>query len=99
MTQRVDSVTTYQENRDALDQRWVPVLMTAGLMPILVPNNIDYVTRLLDTSPIKGLLLTGGNSLVDYGGASPERDEVERVILKYAIDKKNPDIGDLSKKR
>jgi len=92
VTQRVERITDYAETRDCLDQRWVELLMLAGVFPVLVPNNtqfLDYV----DFNQLDGILLTGGNSLVKHGGNSPERDALERKLLAKAIKFGKPVLG------
>ena len=93
VTQRVDVTSTYGERRDCLDQRWIELLLSVGLFPVLVPNNLDYVKKLIATEQIDGVLLTGGNSLLNYGGDAPERDEVEKNLLELAILKNIPLLG------
>ena len=43
--------------------------------------------------PLEGFILTGGNSLTNYGGIAPERDEVEFFLLKHALANSIPLIG------
>ncbi|MDC0092769.1 gamma-glutamyl-gamma-aminobutyrate hydrolase family protein [Alphaproteobacteria bacterium] len=93
VTQRVDTVSSHEERRDALDQRWIPFLQTINLLSILVPNNITYVQQLIEENFIDGILLTGGNSLVKYGGDAPERDEVEKLLIGFAYSKDLPLLG------
>ena len=93
VTQRVDIISSYKERRDALDQRWITFLQTINLLPILVPNNISYVQQLIEAKSIDGILLTGGNSLVKYGGDAPERDEVEKLLIEFAYSKNLPLLG------
>lgn len=93
VSQRVDIVQPYGERRDALDQRWCRFLGCCGLTSINVPNNSEYVKNIFDNIAIKGILLTGGNSMVNYGGDAPERDETERFLLKYAIHSSIPLLG------
>jgi N5-(cytidine 5'-diphosphoramidyl)-L-glutamine hydrolase len=93
VTQRVDMISSYEERRDALDQRWITFLQTINLLPILVPNNISFVQQLIRDKSVDGILLTGGNSLVKYGGDAPERDEVERLLIEFAYSKKLPLLG------
>lgn len=93
VTQRVDMISSHEERRDALDQRWIPFLQTINLLPILVPNNIPYVQQLIEDKSIDGILLTGGNSLVKYGGDAPERDEIEKLLIGFAYSKKIPLLG------
>ncbi len=93
VTQRVDVITEYSERRDAIDQRWVDLLLSIDIFPIFVSNNISYVKYLFENENIDGVLLTGGNSLLKYGGNAPERDSVEKFILKYSIEMDIPVLG------
>ena len=40
-----------------------------------------------------GIVFTGGNSLVKYGGDAPERDETEYAMLKLALEYDIPVYG------
>lgn len=93
LTQRVDVHEAYAERRDVLDQRWIELLLQAGLWPQLVPNNLPWVEEFLSGAECDGLLLTGGNSLARYGGEAPERDAVEARLLEYAMSHKLPVLG------
>ena len=93
ITQRVDFISSYSEHRDALDQRWVSLLLAAELLPVLVANNFDSVSYMLANDHFDGLLLSGGNSLAAYGGTSPTRDDVERYLLEWAIRQQTPVLG------
>ena len=90
---RVDVIESYQETRDAIDERWTKLLLSAGFFLVFVPNDIQYVKNLLDLDAYQGLLLTGGNSLHKYGGNAPQRDEVELYLLKHFIDSQIPVLG------
>ena len=93
VTQRVDVIDFRNERRDALDQKWTSFLQQINLLPIFVPNNVSYVNQLIEDKPIDGILLTGGNSLVKYGGDAPERDEVEKKLIDFACSKHIPLLG------
>ena len=93
LTQRVELKPSYSERRDVLDQRWIEFLLSIKLWPILVPNNLHYVRKLFGDGGIDGVLLTGGNSLVHYGGEASERDEVEKFILEWALERNTPLLG------
>jgi len=93
VTQRVEIVPTYGERRDALDQRWTDFLTQAGLFPLLVPNNPAALPDILERLPVDGMLLTGGGDLATYGGNAPERDAVESMLIRYAIDEGIPLLG------
>lgn len=93
VTLRVDESAAYVETRDGLDQRWWDFLKRCNLIPIVIPNNIELCKSLIEELEIEGLLLTGGNSLVKYGGSAPMRDEVERWLLNKALSKGWPVLG------
>ncbi|MDB0021085.1 gamma-glutamyl-gamma-aminobutyrate hydrolase family protein [Candidatus Pseudothioglobus singularis] len=93
ITQRVEEKKSYNEKRDVLDQKWIDFLLSIEIWPILVPNNLQYVKKFIKSENIDGVLFTGGNSLVRYGGDAPERDEVERFILNWALESNVPLLG------
>lgn len=93
ITQRVDVIAGRDERRDALDQRWVDLLLQAGLQPVIVPNHLGWIEERLVAESFDGLLLTGGNSLVGCGGDAPERDKVEKILLEQALASGTPVLG------
>jgi gamma-glutamyl-gamma-aminobutyrate hydrolase PuuD len=93
ITQRVDIIAGQNERRDALDQRWSTFCRQAGIRPLLIPNDPDLAAALAHEREMTGLILTGGNSLVAYGGDAPERDETELLLLRHAIVHHRPVIG------
>ena len=93
MSQRVDINEKYNERRDGLDQNWMDFLLRTGVIPILVPNNRLVVEHLLEAVAVDGILLTGGNTPVAYGGNATERDMVDTALLDYATQYAVPLIG------
>jgi gamma-glutamyl-gamma-aminobutyrate hydrolase PuuD len=93
ITQRVDYISDYDEKRDAIDQRWTDFLMSIELFPVFASNNKLHVETILKNEVINGVILTGGGSLAKYGGVSPERDQVEKYILQWAINNDIPLLG------
>ncbi len=93
VTQRVDLVESYDERRDAIDQRWTDFLLTLDLLPVFIPNDLAYAKRLTRDFPPDGVLFTGGNSLCRYGGRAPERDEMEHFLLKWSMGREIPVLG------
>lgn len=92
-TQRVEIVESYQERRDCSDQRIPKFIRECGYLPIGLPNTKNIVEEIMiDVRPV-GIVLSGGNSLVVYGGQAPERDEVDTFLIKYAIDNRIPLYG------
>ena len=92
-TQRVEVIESYQERRDCADQRIADFLWTCGYLPIPVPNDVRIVIQLVDEINPDGIVLTGGNSLVKYGGNAPERDAMDEALIKLAIDRNIPVYG------
>lgn len=91
--QRVEFIKKRNEFCDALDQRWTELLLSINLFPIFLPNNISYVKKFIKTREINGLLISGGGSLVKYNGSSPERDEIEKIMINFSIKKNIPVLG------
>lgn len=97
ITQQVDCNNLYSERRDVLDQRWIMFLQRCGFIPLIIPNHFLTACRLIETfaalGKINGIILTGGNHLYEYGGEAPERDEVEKYLIEYAISDNIPLLG------
>lgn len=93
VTQRVDKIETYKEIRDSLDERWTEFLLKCNLIPIIIPNNLEAASKILENVSIAGILLTGGNSEVKYGGDAPQRDAVDEFLIEYATKKDVPLLG------
>lgn len=93
ITQRVMDNSSYFERNDLLDQRWISFLQELGFWVTLMPNNLEYAKKMFSFDNFDGILLTGGNSLVRYGGDAPERDEVEEFLLDLAYKYNLPVLG------
>ena len=92
-TQRVEVVESYQERRDCADQRIASFISACGYLPIPVPNNAGMVQALIANLDPAGIILTGGNSLVKYGGNAPERDAMDMALIVAASERKIPLYG------
>lgn len=92
-TQRVENVAAYQERRDCGDQNIVRFLSACGYLPIPIPNVPEVLEGFLHTVKPEGIVLTGGNSLVKYGGDAPERDDTDRFLIQCAVERKIPLFG------
>ena len=84
-TQRVEIVSGYGERRDCADQNIARFIEACGYLPVPVPNILSITKYMVEQLRPVGLVLTGGNSLTKYGGDAPERDQVERELLKLAL--------------
>lgn len=93
VTQRVEVIDARQERRDALDQRWIDLLHQAGFTPVVLPNNLQVVKSTILSLSVSGVIFTGGNDLVEYGGNAPERDEMESWLLLYCLEQLIPVLG------
>lgn len=101
LTQRVDNATTYAERRDGLDQRWAEFLAGFGAVPIPLMNGLRPINDCLDALDVNGIILTGGNHLVDVAPDkaldrsenAPERDQFEKRVIKYCTIHKIPLLG------
>lgn len=92
-SQRVETVPDYNERRDELDQNWASFLEKTNSLLFPLPNHPQTVQKILIAAPPDGILLTGGNTPVEYGGDSPQRDETDELLIKYAAAHKLPLIG------
>lgn len=92
-TQRVDIVEGYGERRDCADQNIAQFIKECGYLPIPVPNVMSIAAQIINELTPAGIIFTGGNSLVPYGGNAPERDETENGMLEMALQKDIPVYG------
>lgn len=92
-SQRVDIIEKYQERRDAADQRIPQLIQSCGYIPLPIPNVLENIEQLVDIINPAGIMLTGGNSLVIYGGNAPERDNTDLNLIGLAEKKHIPLYG------
>ncbi len=83
-TQRVERVESYKEYRDCADQRIPKFIQACGFMPVPIPNVIEKIDEYINIIKPTGIVLTGGNSLVQYGGNAPERDRTDAGCIRIA---------------
>lgn len=86
ITQRVDTMGSYGERRDCLDQRWVHFVLEIGFVPIPLPNVLpNRVSNVLAAIQPDAILFSGGNSIATLdttlADAAPERDAFELELL------------------
>ncbi len=92
-TQRVFIKAEYGERWDCADQRIEAFLRSCGLVPVPVPNDTEILTDYFSMLQPSGIVLTGGNSLVKYGGDAPERDVMDEACIRLAIEHRIPVYG------
>lgn len=93
ISQRIAVEPRYRERRDCLDHAWTRFMLSAGLLPVLVPNHPQAAKALCETLCVSGVVLTGGDDLEAYGGSCPERDETEFALLDFAEQRAMPVLG------
>ena len=98
ITQRVDTIKSYGERRDCLDQRWSDLALNLNYLPVALPNiTPDKVEALVDAMGLDAIIFSGGNNIesIDLfaADAAPERDEFESELLRLALIKGIPVIG------
>lgn len=78
------------ESRDSLDRKWFSFFSEAGIIPLILPNELMLVKKIFSEFEIDGILLTGGGDIKSCGGKDKKREEVEEFLIKRAIVKKVP---------
>lgn len=92
-TQRVEIVESYKERRDCADQNIPLFLEKCGYISVPISNVLSDLDLFVDAVRPVGIVLTGGNSLVQYGGTAPERDETDRRLIGISLRKNIPLYG------
>ena len=101
ITQRVMKHPRYNEMIDCLDINWAKFLISIDILP--VPLSLAPASSAEDiwqTLELDGLILSGGNTLVEYADAtdkpenlSAERDAYEQALLKATLSTGKPVLG------
>lgn len=86
---RIVSAPNYPEKRDAISHDWIYILENLGFTPIFIPNTLKNLDSFLKEFSFDGIILSGGENL----GNDKSRDDTEKKLLSYAIDKKIPVLG------
>ncbi len=95
VTQRLELVPVYKEEREMLDASWFAFLSRCGLLPIPVSHRIapkDYLKALTPD----GIVLTGGNDLSVFdlsNELNKKRDTFETELVSLALSHGIPILG------
>lgn len=88
--------TVNGENNETLsvfEDNWGVYSKEKDFLPIICPNNIDCVRKILDTLSIDCIILTGGGEICAISGRKDIRETVEDFLIQYAIDFDIPIAG------
>ena len=95
ISQRVDLYPERKEQRDALDVRMNSFVLSAGYLPVPIPNNLMHknsrqeIDKWLAAINPQAVILSGGNNI----GECSERDQTESAILQFSEREKLPVLG------
>ena len=94
ITQRLINNHTYFEQREALDINFARLMNSCNIIPIILPVKYDF-EHYFNQFDIDGVILTGGNDLgvLDKNDLSIMRDDFEKNLIKFCIEKKIPLMG------
>jgi len=101
ISSKVTEAQNYVEKRNCIAFDLISYLEDIGITPLIVPNNLRDLNNYLCAFEIKGIILTGGNNVdpEKYKSRShlsdvySERDETEKLLFDYAINKELPILG------
>lgn len=85
ISQRVDEIKNYGEVRDALDEQWHRLFQKVGAILIPMPNVMEGGAEILKRVRPDAIVLSGGNTPAKYGGTAPQRDQVDELLIQYAV--------------
>jgi len=97
ITQRVDKIGAYAEDRDSIDERMISWAIKADFMPVSIPNNLVDISdgsqllldQWLELIHIDAIILSGGNDI----GNIAQRDMTETCLLSWAENNNKPVLG------
>ena len=81
------------ERRLTLDVRWNRFLAACRLIGVPLPLDATLAQDTIRLTGCSGIILTGGDDLAELGGATPERDALERDLIRYSTTEKLPLLG------
>lgn len=94
LTPRLEKIEGYGEIRYELDIEWTKIVSECGFLPIICPA-LSERRAYMNDGVVAGVILTGGNDLFSVSGdeVSKMRDEAEKDLITYAIERGMPVLG------
>ena len=96
ISQRVEKIAKYNEQRDCLDQRWTALAHSLDFLAVPISNLASPIDIINNVKPA-AIILSGGNSITildpSASDVSPIRDEFEQQLLELALEKNIPILG------
>ena len=94
ITQRI-GLNKYGDYFDYLESNYIKFIERYKLQPILLPNNINNVTKFYNDNNCNLILLTGGDDIKELSINKKDknifkRDDNEKKLAKFALNKKIP---------
>lgn len=88
-------------NRDALENDYVEYYENFGIILLPIPNVCKNLEKYFDEMSIKGIILSGGNTIganayyekINDDDISEERDETDKKLIQIALERKLPLLG------
>ncbi len=94
ITQRIDVIENYGEIREALDIKWIELLLKCGYMPVVLSATVNP-QMYFENFAFAGILLTGGNDLASVNNTAENRmrDVFEKKLIDISISTDIPILG------
>jgi gamma-glutamyl-gamma-aminobutyrate hydrolase PuuD len=92
VTMRRDEVAGRTETRDAVESSWWDLLSALGHTPLILPNHRQQAAQMMETFDPSAVILTGGGEVKNGATAGP-RDDVETLLIDWAVENRAPAIG------
>ena len=86
---RVETISAYNEKRDAISHDWLAFFEKLDFFPILIPNGLSNTHKFLVEMNLDGIVLSGGDNI----GDDTKRDNTEQAILDFVISNDIPTLG------
>jgi putative glutamine amidotransferase len=89
ISQRLDEVGIFNEKRNNLDVRYFKIFEKLNMIPILIPNNITLVKKIIKNVKVSGIILSSGGDVLK----KDIRYDTEILLLNYAKRNDIPLLG------